>query len=493
MPLIFKGRSADDLYGAGLAANTTIFSLRRGSDSHYWNGTNWDATTARWLATTHLVTTGSNEVTWESNVTMPTWVDGTYYARAKAVDKAGNILDQEIGFYYDNTPPDAPGLPSRDGDTVSWPAVPGAVRYKVTIQSDPYVFYVVGTSFSVAAIQDAAVAVVGPGVHEVSVQAEDSAGNRSPASAVMSILLGPEDTEVVTVRSEFGEGFGGVSVTHPVVIRWQSKIKPETLRVAISPSVAHAYELSDNRKALTLRPAPAFAYDTTYTLTITGFALDNEGVTVSANTTYIFKTTKEKTDAEYKNELVVEGAQDGGVKKTGDYVDNLVKLKIPAGFDKYRIVVDGEVVAEGTVGAGGEEVSLNLDAGKRNIEIFGEVEGKTIKKELEVNVSSDTAELQMIGNVLVATPVITSVQSATIAYTLNKATSIMIYVVGSTGQPIWTKKIAEGENGGGAGYNTVTFAAQADDNTLPANGIYVGQVVDGKGNMLNRFHMVIYR
>src|SRR5207237_281862 len=84
----------DNSGGAGLAANSTTFTLRRRSDNQYWNGTAFQVAVFN-LATTHSATTGSTSAIWTSNVTMPVWAsqtDGAYTIQARATDKAGNIL-----------------------------------------------------------------------------------------------------------------------------------------------------------------------------------------------------------------------------------------------------------------------------------------------------------------------------------------------------------------------------------------------------------------
>src|SRR5439155_1487328 len=94
VPASFSGGAADSAGGLGLNANSTTFTLQRGSDSFYWTGSAWQSGVAN-LATTHSVTSGSTAATWTSSATLPTWAsqaDGTYTVQATATDKAGNTF-----------------------------------------------------------------------------------------------------------------------------------------------------------------------------------------------------------------------------------------------------------------------------------------------------------------------------------------------------------------------------------------------------------------
>ena len=84
-PGSFGGSAADTAGGVGLA-NSTTFTLQRGSDSQYWTGSAWQAGAAS-LPTTHAATTGSTAATWTNSATLPTWsseTDGTYSVQATA-------------------------------------------------------------------------------------------------------------------------------------------------------------------------------------------------------------------------------------------------------------------------------------------------------------------------------------------------------------------------------------------------------------------------
>ena len=63
MPATFSGSVADNTGGVGLAANSTTFTLRRGSDGFYWTGSAWQAA-AFSLAATNGATTGNTAATW---------------------------------------------------------------------------------------------------------------------------------------------------------------------------------------------------------------------------------------------------------------------------------------------------------------------------------------------------------------------------------------------------------------------------------------------
>src|SRR5207247_398029 len=94
VPATFSGSAADDNTGLGLNANSTTFTLQRGSDNFYWTGSAWQAGAAN-LATTHSATTGSTTATWTSSATLPTWssqADGTYTVQVTATDTGGNTF-----------------------------------------------------------------------------------------------------------------------------------------------------------------------------------------------------------------------------------------------------------------------------------------------------------------------------------------------------------------------------------------------------------------
>ena len=108
VPASFSGSAADNIGGVGLNANTTTFTLQRGSDNFYWTGSAWQAGVAN-LSTTHGATTGNTAAAWTDSATLPTWssqTDGTYRVQAKATDKSGNTFTgSAITFTLDKTAP----------------------------------------------------------------------------------------------------------------------------------------------------------------------------------------------------------------------------------------------------------------------------------------------------------------------------------------------------------------------------------------------------
>src|SRR5439155_632282 len=62
VPATFSGSAADNGGGVGLNANSTTFTLQRGSDSNYWNGSGWQAGVFN-LAATNSATTGNTSAT----------------------------------------------------------------------------------------------------------------------------------------------------------------------------------------------------------------------------------------------------------------------------------------------------------------------------------------------------------------------------------------------------------------------------------------------
>src|SRR5439155_27913 len=108
VPVTFSGSAADDNTGLGLNANSTTFTLQRGSDNFYWTGSAWQSGNFN-LATTHSATTGNTAATWTSNATFPTWAsqsDGTYTVKATATDIVGNTFTSgAVSFTLDKTAP----------------------------------------------------------------------------------------------------------------------------------------------------------------------------------------------------------------------------------------------------------------------------------------------------------------------------------------------------------------------------------------------------
>jgi phosphodiesterase/alkaline phosphatase D-like protein len=92
-------------YDATSGVTLTEIAIMRqdGSPNHWWNGTDWNATSETWVA----VTTGTT--TWYYTLAGTDLTDGkTYAIKARATDAAGNITTTGFGtdsFAYDTTPP----------------------------------------------------------------------------------------------------------------------------------------------------------------------------------------------------------------------------------------------------------------------------------------------------------------------------------------------------------------------------------------------------
>ena len=107
IPSVFQGDVADNIGGSGVGENKAVFYLSKISNgtSYYWDGTNWDATTEQWLATTHSVTNSNDISLWSDNVVFPIWADKeTYFIKVKAMDNVGNeFRGSESSFIYDSS------------------------------------------------------------------------------------------------------------------------------------------------------------------------------------------------------------------------------------------------------------------------------------------------------------------------------------------------------------------------------------------------------
>src|SRR5207244_12202974 len=108
LPASCSGSAADNSGGSGLNADSTTFTLQRGADSLYWNGSTWQSGSFA-LAATNGATTGNTAATWTSNTTLPTWAsqsDGTFTVQATATNKAGNTLTgTALTFTLENATP----------------------------------------------------------------------------------------------------------------------------------------------------------------------------------------------------------------------------------------------------------------------------------------------------------------------------------------------------------------------------------------------------
>ena len=129
----FSGQVADSNAngtGSGVNANSTTFTLQRGSDSLYWDGaSNWvvDPTP---LATTHNATSSDTPETWQSATgTLPAWASqtgGTYTVQATATDKAAHTYQgPAVSFILDKTAPVTASVTGpAEGDVFSGTDVP---------------------------------------------------------------------------------------------------------------------------------------------------------------------------------------------------------------------------------------------------------------------------------------------------------------------------------------------------------------------------------
>src|SRR5205823_2114740 len=108
VPGSFSGSVADNTGGAGLAANSTTFTLKRSSDNFYWTGSAWQSAAVN-LAASNSATTSNTAATWTSSATLPTWAsqaDGTYTVQATATDLVGNTFTgTAVSFTLDNMAP----------------------------------------------------------------------------------------------------------------------------------------------------------------------------------------------------------------------------------------------------------------------------------------------------------------------------------------------------------------------------------------------------
>src|SRR5205823_13247545 len=83
--------SASDTGGSGVAS--VEISLKRNSDNHYWNGTDWLSTSEVWLGTT-------GTTSWSKTAGLPTGLnllDVSYTVRSRATDNATNQQTPRAG------------------------------------------------------------------------------------------------------------------------------------------------------------------------------------------------------------------------------------------------------------------------------------------------------------------------------------------------------------------------------------------------------------
>ncbi|MBN2238950.1 MAG: SMP-30/gluconolactonase/LRE family protein [Dehalococcoidales bacterium] len=86
IPPYLTGIVADNLDGAGIRADSTVFSIYRASDQMYWTKHGWQKGES-WLPTEHPESTDGSEVTWEGACVLPYWRTGDYTIQARATDR----------------------------------------------------------------------------------------------------------------------------------------------------------------------------------------------------------------------------------------------------------------------------------------------------------------------------------------------------------------------------------------------------------------------
>src|SRR5207237_1401028 len=125
VPASFGGSVADNTGGVGLAANSTTFTLQRGSDGFYWTGAGWQAAASS-LAATNAAASGSTAAAWAGSAALPAWAsqaDGAYTVQATATDKAGNsFTGTAVSFTLDRTAPATASVTTPAGGSSFRPA-----------------------------------------------------------------------------------------------------------------------------------------------------------------------------------------------------------------------------------------------------------------------------------------------------------------------------------------------------------------------------------
>src|SRR5205823_6363008 len=228
-PASFSGSAADNSGGGGLNANSTAFTLQRGSDSFYWTGSAWQAGVAN-LPTIHGATTSNTPVTWTDNATLPTWAsqsDGTYAVQAMATDKSGNFFTgSAVSFTLDNTAPAAPSAPdltdaSDNGcshtDNVTTDTTPtftgtAEAGSTVTIYDGATAM---GSATATGGVYTITTSALSAGTHSITAKATDAVGNVSAASWALSVtILAPRPASApTTIAAPAGTETTGTTTT----------------------------------------------------------------------------------------------------------------------------------------------------------------------------------------------------------------------------------------------------------------------------------------
>lgn len=102
---------------------------------------------------------------------------------------------------------------------------------------------------------------------------------------------------------------------------------------------------------------------------------------------------------------------------------------------------------------------------------------------LTIDFTVDTGDLKVEGKVLNFPNPFNPDQdgSTEIAYRLNRNAKITVYIFNAAGRQIWKRSFIEGEEGGHAGYNVVTWDGVSDFGQTVANDIYFCRIaVDGR-------------
>ena len=212
MPTTLGGQVADDSGGQGIPANAVTVTLKRLTDSQYWNSSAWVGTASTFNAL-NSATTGNQSVTWTA-ATLPTWTEGQYNLSAQAQDKVGNQTSvQTVSFVYDKTPPTAVSTVFDGTDTgketpyvlttsslsANWPATTDAVsgidKYEYAIGTAMGGSNVVGwtNNGTDLSFTKTGLSLVPGATYYVSVIAIDTVGNVSPIQVSSGTIV---DTQV---------------------------------------------------------------------------------------------------------------------------------------------------------------------------------------------------------------------------------------------------------------------------------------------------------
>jgi hypothetical protein len=85
----------------------------------------------------------------------------------------------------------------------------------------------------------------------------------------------------------------------------------------------------------------------------------------------------------------------------------------------------------------------------------------------------------------------TATPTATIGYTLSKQAALTLYIYDPSGLLIYQKS-SRGDDGGGAGYNTITWDGRAGNGSVAGNGIYVFLLIS-EGNLVGKGKVTVLK